>query len=83
MFFLLLGLLFIALKYLEVGLFAGVSWLWLLLPLGLAFMYWEVLDPFFHISKKREMRKMEERKAARVQKLKEANHPHLRKSGRK
>lgn len=82
MWFLLLGLLFIALKYLEVGFVAGVTWWWVLVPLGLAFVYWEIVDPYFGISKKRASRDMEERKQARIDKLREANHPHLRKGKR-
>lgn len=79
MVFMLLGLLLLALKYFEIGFVAGWSWWWVLLPFALAFVYWEVVDPYFGISKKRASRQIDERRKARIQKLREANHPHLRK----
>jgi small Trp-rich protein len=79
MFFLVVGLILGALKYFEVGFLANIGWPWLLIPFGIAFFYWEVIDPYFGISKKRASRQIDERKAARIQKLREANHPHLRK----
>jgi small Trp-rich protein len=82
MWFLVLGLLFMALKYLEVGFIAGVTWWWVLAPLGVAFVYWELVDPFFGISKKRAVRQMDERKQARINKQREALYPHLRKGKR-
>ncbi len=83
MLFLLLGLLFLALKYLEIGFMANIGWWWAALPFGLAFFYWEVLAPYLGISKKRAARQMEARKQARIDKLREANHPHLRKGRRR
>lgn len=83
MWFLLLGLLFMALKYLEAGVVAGVTWWWVMLPLGLAFVYWEVVDPFFGISKKRAARETEARKQARIDRHREAIYPHMRKGRRR
>ncbi len=83
MWFLVAGVLFLALKYLEVGWLAGVTWWWVLLPLGLAFFYWELVDPYWGISKKRAVRQMEERKQARIDKQREALYPHLRKGRRR
>ncbi len=83
MFFMLLGVLLAALKYFEVGFVAGWSWWWVLAPFAVAFVYWEVIDPYFGITKKRAALAIDEGKKARIQKLREANHPHLRKSRHK
>ncbi len=66
--FVILGLIFIALKLLEIAPVAAWSWWWVLLPLALAFVWWEVIDPMFSISKKRAMLDMAERQQARREK---------------
>lgn len=75
----LLGLALALLKYFEVGVVAGWSWWVVLGPFALAFVYWELIDPMFGITKKRASREIDERKKDRIDKLRKANLPHLRK----
>jgi len=42
-----IGLLLVLLKWLEVGLFANVSWWWILVPLAGAVAWFEVLERLF------------------------------------
>lgn len=66
--FVILGLIFIVLKLMGIAPVAGWSWWWVLLPLALAFIWWEIIDPMFDISKKRAMNEMADRQKARRQK---------------
>ncbi|MBU6437810.1 MAG: TIGR04438 family Trp-rich protein [Betaproteobacteria bacterium] len=52
---------FALLKYFDFA-FAQTSWWWVLVPVALAVVWWEVIDPLFAVSKKRELRKMDARK---------------------
>lgn len=70
--FVILGLIFIVLKLLSIGPVAAWSWWWVLLPLSLAFIWWEIIDPMFSISKKRAMSDMANRQKARRQKYRES-----------
>ncbi|CAZ89581.1 conserved hypothetical protein [Thiomonas arsenitoxydans] len=70
--FVILGLIFIVLKLLSIGPVASWSWWWVLLPLALAFIWWEIIDPMFGISKKRAMGDMADRQQARRQKYRES-----------
>jgi small Trp-rich protein len=69
MLFAIAAALFALLKWAEIDPFAGVSWWWVALPVGLAIVWWEVLDPMLSISKRREVRKMDERKVQRHLKM--------------
>jgi small Trp-rich protein len=69
--FLIVGILFLLLKYLEIDPVSSWSWWWVLLPFGLAWIWWDVVDPALGLSKKREARKAEERKIARLEKTKQ------------
>lgn len=69
MWFALIAVLFALLKYFEIGPVASLSWWWFALPVCLAIVWWEVLDPMLSISKKREARKMEDRKRDRHQRM--------------
>ena len=64
-----LGLIFVTLKLTGV---IAWSWWWVLLPLALAFIWWEIIDPMFGISKKRAMGDMADRQQARRQKYRES-----------
>jgi small Trp-rich protein len=65
MYFAIAAVLFALLKWQEIGPFAALSWWWVAVPVGLAVFWWEVLDPMFSISKKREVNKMDQRKIDR------------------
>jgi small Trp-rich protein len=73
--------LFALLKYFEVW-FTDVSWWWVLLPFGLAVLWWEVIDPMFSVSKKREQRKMEKLKDDRQMQMKKSLGMQIDKKGR-
>ncbi len=66
MFLVWIGALAVALKYFEVGPFAAISWLWILAPLGLAFAWFEVLEPMVGRDKRRDTGKVEAERKARV-----------------
>lgn len=71
MFFLLLGILGIALKYLAVDPVAGWSWWVVLAPFGLAVLWWRWADKSGYTEKKA-MEKMEKRKNARIERQRDA-----------
>lgn len=64
--FVLLALLFLALKALDVGFVANLSWWWVCLPLGAAAVWWHIADKF-GITQKMAMQRMDERKEERRQ----------------
>lgn len=64
---LVLALVLIGLKLAALGPFAGLSWWWIGGALGVVFVYWEIIDPMFSISKKRAMRQMERRRVDRAE----------------
>jgi small Trp-rich protein len=65
MYFLGLGLALMAMKYLEFGPFAGLSWIWVLTPFALAISWWSWADASGY-TKKRAMERELERKNARI-----------------
>lgn len=71
MYTLLLGLLLIALKYLEIGPVATWSWWWVLSPLAITAVWWAWADATGY-TKRKAVEKMEERKRARIEKQKES-----------
>jgi small Trp-rich protein len=64
--FLFVGLLLLALKLTEIGPVATWGWTWVLLPFGLAIVWWAIADKT-GLTRRRAMRKMDERKAERRQ----------------
>ena len=52
MYFLGLGLVFLALKYLEIGPVATLAWWWVLSPFGLAVLWWTWADASGYTKKK-------------------------------
>lgn len=70
MWFLLIGIAMIGLWAAEIGPFAGMHWGYLLIPFGLAFLWWTFADAS-GITKRREIEKMEERKRKRLQRNRE------------
>jgi small Trp-rich protein len=71
MYFLGLGLVFLAMKYLEFGPVAAWSWLWVLSPFAMAVAWWAWADATGY-TKKKAMKRMEDRKQERIAKNKEA-----------
>jgi small Trp-rich protein len=70
MYTLLLGLLLIALKYLEIGPVATWSWWWVLSPLAVTAVWWAWADATGY-TKRKAVEKMEQRKRERIDKQKE------------
>jgi small Trp-rich protein len=71
MFFLLMGLAAILLKYLEWSPFATLSWWLTLIPFGLAVAWWSFADASGY-TKRREVDKMDKRKEDRLNKQRSA-----------
>ena len=71
MYFLLIGIVALALKYLEIGPVATWSWLIVLAPFALAVLWWWYADASGY-TKKKEVEKMEKRKQDRIDKSREA-----------
>ena len=71
MYFLLIGIVALALKYLEIGPVATWSWLIVLSPFALAFLWWWYADASGY-TKKKEVEKMEKRRLDRIEKSREA-----------
>ncbi|HMM52528.1 MAG TPA: TIGR04438 family Trp-rich protein [Burkholderiaceae bacterium] len=51
--FVWIGALLIVLKWLEVGPFAQWSWWWVLLPLALAFAWFELIEPLLGLDRRK------------------------------
>jgi small Trp-rich protein len=71
MFFVLVGVALLVLKLVHIDPVAGWSWLWVLLPFGLALAWWQVSDSV-GLTRRREMDKMDARKEERRRKSMEA-----------
>jgi small Trp-rich protein len=71
MWFLVGGLVLLGLWMAEIGPVAQLHWVWVMLPFLLAAVWWAVADST-GLTKRREERKMEERKVARRQRDMEA-----------
>ncbi len=71
MYFLGLGLVLIALKYLEIGPVAAWDWWFVLSPLGLAAAWWAYAD-WSGYTKKKAMDRMDQRKQDRIDKQRES-----------
>lgn len=65
MWFLLLGVVLIALKFLEIGAVAEWSWVWVLSPLAMAVVWWWVADATGYTSRKA-MEREEQSKQDRI-----------------
>ncbi len=71
MYLLLLGIAMLAMKYLEFGPVAGLSWWLVLSPFGLAVLWWAWADKSGY-TKRVEIEKMEQRKKDRIDKQRDA-----------
>ncbi len=71
MYFLLIGILGLLLKYLEIGLVASLSWWLVLSPFALAVAWWAWADASGY-TKRKEVEKMDDRKQKRIDKQRTA-----------
>lgn len=71
MWFIVIGVVLVLLKVLSVAPVADWSWLWVLLPFGLAVLWWAWADKS-GMTQRKAMKRMDERKEARRQKALEA-----------
>ncbi|MEO7887278.1 MAG: TIGR04438 family Trp-rich protein [Polaromonas sp.] len=71
MFFLLIGVIALALKYLEIGPVATLSWWIVLAPFALAALWWWWADASGY-TKRKEVDKMDKRKQDRIEKQRAA-----------
>ena len=71
MYFLLIGILALTMKYLEIGPVATLSWWIVFAPFGLAVLWWTWADKSGY-TKRVEMEKMEKRKQERIEKQRDA-----------
>ena len=71
MYFLGLGLVLLALKYLEIGPVAAWDWWWVLSPFALAALWWAWAD-WSGYSKRKAVQRIEKRKQDRIDKSREA-----------
>ncbi|HNU12310.1 MAG TPA: TIGR04438 family Trp-rich protein [Rubrivivax sp.] len=62
--FVIVGTILVLLKLLEVEPVSGWSWLWILVPFGLAVLWWAYADSS-GLTQRRAIRRMEEKKVAR------------------
>ena len=75
MYFLLVGMVGLVLKFFAIDPVATLSWWVVLLPFGLAAVWWALADHFGY-TKKIEMRKMDQRKQDRINKQRKAMRMH-------
>ncbi len=71
MYFLGLGLIFLLLKYLEIGPVAALSWWWVLTPFALAVAWWAWADSSGY-TKRKAMEREDERRQDRIDRSKTA-----------
>jgi small Trp-rich protein len=68
------GFLLVLLRYFEVGPFAALSWWWVVLPLACAFIWFEFIERYLGLDKKKAMDEMEATKQARIKRALETDH---------
>jgi small Trp-rich protein len=78
MVFLGIGVVLLLMKWFEFGPVALWSWWIVLLPFGLALLWFEVVEPFFGLDKKKAHDDIEKVKQERIKKSLEANLPRRR-----
>ncbi|MTW10898.1 TIGR04438 family Trp-rich protein [Pseudoduganella eburnea] len=58
----------VALKYFEVWKFADLSWIWIVLIMGVAFVWFEILEPMLGLDKRKAHNVDEQRRKDRIKK---------------
>ena len=71
MYLLGLGILLLTMKFLDVGFMMEASWWWVALPFLLAIAWWAWADTSGY-TKRKQMEKMDQRKADRIEKQRKA-----------
>lgn len=71
MYFLGLGLIMLALKYLEVEPVAALSWWWVMAPFGLAVAWWNLADATGY-TKRRVIKRENDRRKARIEQARDS-----------
>ena len=71
MYLLVLGVGLLVMKYLAIGFVADLSWWWVLSPFALAVAWWAWADATGY-TKRREMKKMDQKKQHRIDRQREA-----------
>jgi small Trp-rich protein len=68
-----LGVALIALKLLEISVFATLSWWWITVPFVLAFLWFELVERRLGMDKKKAFNEIDNIKKLRIQRALEAN----------
>jgi small Trp-rich protein len=66
MWILLVGLVLLVGKLLEIGPLAELSWFWVLLPFGIALVWWEVFERRLGLDKKKAFDELDQAKKDRI-----------------
>ena len=72
MLFLVVGLILLVMFFMDIAPVSTWKWYWLAVPFALAWIWWDVIDPMFSLSKKQEVKNFEARKKARLEKARDA-----------
>ncbi len=78
MWFLGIGMLLLMMKFFEFGPVGHWSWWLVLLPFGLALAWFEIVEPFFGLDKKKAHNELEKVKEERIKKGLQARTQHRR-----
>jgi small Trp-rich protein len=62
----LIGLVLLVGKLLEIGPLAELSWLWVLLPFGIALVWWEIFERRLGLDKKKAFDELDQAKKDRI-----------------
>jgi small Trp-rich protein len=73
MWLLMVGVVLMALKLLEIGVVEELSWWWIVLPFGLAYLWFELIEQRFGWDKKKAFDDMEAAKKERIARALEAD----------
>ncbi|HYM47702.1 MAG TPA: TIGR04438 family Trp-rich protein [Burkholderiaceae bacterium] len=68
MWFIWLGVALIILKVLEISVFAEVSWWWIVLPFGVGFLWFELVEKRLGMDKKKAFDEIDKAKKERIKK---------------
>jgi small Trp-rich protein len=69
MYMLILGFIFVLLKFMDINPVAGWSWWLVLSPFFLILFWWEVIERIFKLREKREAAKLVQEKKERIDRL--------------
>ena len=73
MWLIIAGVLFMALKLAEISVFAELSWWWVILPFGLAYLWFELVERRLGWDKKKAFDDIEKAKKERIARALEAD----------